>query len=78
MIFFCIGIRKQMQITPVYKTIFKNHLRLINSNIQPFLVGRSKTGRPQKLSDEGALESIFHVLETGSQWRNARTPQGVK
>ena len=67
-----------MHITPVYKIIFKNHIRLINSNTQPLLVGRSKTGRPQKLSDEGALESIFHVLETGSQWRSARTPPGVK
>jgi putative transposase len=68
------------QISPVYKTILRNHLQVVeekrnHSYVRP--PDRSPVGRPRKLSDDDALNSIFFVLETGCQWRNAPPPPGV-
>ena len=65
-------------LSPVYKTILRNHLRVIEDKNSHYLPDdRSPVGRPRKLSDDEALTSIFFVLETGCQWRNTRLPPGV-
>ena len=71
--------KKMPKISSVFKTVVRNHIYLHEEktriNLPP---DRNHVGRPRKLSNDKAIESIFFVLETGCQWRNLPMSHDVR
>ena len=71
---------KMPKMSSIFRTVMVNHLRIFDEKIKTQISiseDRCIGGRPRKLTNDDALKTIFYVLETGCQWRNAPTPQDI-